>query len=45
MSSENTARQFRLGPYLEYVASLPAPGQSSSPSTNQASRKRSRKIR
>lgn len=43
MSSENTARKFRLQPYLDYVASLD--GQSSSPSTNQASRKRSRKTR
>jgi deoxyribodipyrimidine photo-lyase len=25
MSSENTARKFKLGPYLDYVASLPAP--------------------
>ena len=25
MSSENTARKFRLGPYLEYVSGLPAP--------------------
>jgi len=49
MSSENTARKFRLGPYLDYVAGLATPGgsadQSSSPSTNQASRRRSRKIR
>ncbi|HEY7513289.1 MAG TPA: hypothetical protein VIC87_02365, partial [Vicinamibacteria bacterium] len=45
MSSENTARKFRLGPYLEYVSALPAPAQSSSPSTNQASRSRSRKMR
>ena len=29
MSSENTARKFRLGPYLDYVASLPAPPPSS----------------
>jgi len=26
MSSENTARKFRLGPYLDYVASLPRRG-------------------
>jgi deoxyribodipyrimidine photo-lyase len=26
MSSENTARKFRLGPYLDYVAALPRPG-------------------
>jgi deoxyribodipyrimidine photo-lyase len=52
MSSANTARKFRLGPYYDYVAGLPAlakaravPTQSSSPSTNQESRKRSRKIR
>ena len=25
MSSENTARKFRLGPYLDWVASLPPP--------------------
>jgi deoxyribodipyrimidine photo-lyase len=43
MSSDNTARKFRVQPYLDYVASLD--GQSSSPSTNQASRKRSRKTR
>jgi deoxyribodipyrimidine photo-lyase len=40
MSSESTARKFRLGPYLEYVRSLE--DQSSSPSTNHASRMRSR---
>jgi hypothetical protein len=25
MSSENTAKKFRLGPYLDYVDSLPVP--------------------
>lgn len=46
MSSENTARKFRVQPYLDYVASLEGgPVQSSSPSTNQASRSRSRKTR
>jgi deoxyribodipyrimidine photo-lyase len=45
MSSENTARKFRLGPYFDYVSSLSGPGQSSSPSTNHASRSRSRKRR
>jgi deoxyribodipyrimidine photo-lyase len=43
MSSENTAKKFRIQPYLDYVGSLG--GQSSSPSTNQASRSRSRKTR
>lgn len=43
MSSDNTAKKFRVQPYLDYVDSLD--GQSSSPSTNQASRKRSRKTR
>jgi deoxyribodipyrimidine photo-lyase len=43
MSSENTAKKFRVQPYLDYVASQG--GQSSSPSTNQASRSRSRKTR
>jgi deoxyribodipyrimidine photo-lyase len=45
MSSENTARKFRVQPYLDYVASLDGAAQSSSPSTNQASRSRSRKTR
>ena len=48
MSSENTARKFELGPYYEYVNGLPTiteVSQSSSPSTNQASRSRSRKMR
>jgi deoxyribodipyrimidine photo-lyase len=45
MSSENTARKFRVQPYLDYVATLDGAPQSSSPSTNQASRKRSRKTR
>jgi deoxyribodipyrimidine photo-lyase len=45
MSSGNTAKKFRLQPYLDYVASLGGAAQSSSPSTNQASRKRSRKTR
>jgi deoxyribodipyrimidine photo-lyase len=45
MSSENTAKKFRVQPYLDYVASLPGAPQSSSPSTNQASRSRSRKTR
>jgi deoxyribodipyrimidine photo-lyase len=45
MSSENTARKFRVQPYLDYVAALDGAAQSSSPSTNQASRSRSRKTR
>jgi deoxyribodipyrimidine photo-lyase len=49
MSSANTAKKFDLRPYLDYVAGLPAIGevrpQSISPSTNQASRSRSRKTR
>jgi len=49
MSSDNTARKFKLGPYYEYVNGLPTIAevrrgaiQSSSPSTNQASESRSR---
>ena len=45
MSSENTAKKFRVQPYLDYVASLAGGPQSSSPSTNHASRSRSRKMR
>jgi deoxyribodipyrimidine photo-lyase len=45
MSSGNTAKKFRLQPYLDYVAALDGAPQSSSPSTNQASRSRSRKTR
>jgi deoxyribodipyrimidine photo-lyase len=51
MSSDNTARKFKLGPYYEYVSGLPTiekvreGSQSSSPSTNQDSRSRSRKMR
>jgi deoxyribodipyrimidine photo-lyase len=45
MSSENTARKFRVQPYLDYVAALEGTAQSSSPSTNHASRSRSRKTR
>ncbi len=51
MSSDNTARKFKLGPYYEYVSRLPEVAearegaQSSSPSTNQDSRSRSRKMR
>jgi deoxyribodipyrimidine photo-lyase len=54
MSSANTARKFDLRPYHDYVAGLPTiaevrtggpRAQSSSPSTNQESRSRSRKIR
>jgi deoxyribodipyrimidine photo-lyase len=44
MSSDNTARKFKLGPYYEYVNGLTT-AQSSSPSTNQPSRSRSRKMR
>jgi deoxyribodipyrimidine photo-lyase len=34
MSSENTARKFRLGPYLEYVAALTPVGHTKGPATN-----------
>jgi hypothetical protein len=46
MSSENTARKFRLGPYLDYVAGLPEiRPQSISPATSHSSRRRSRSKR
>ena len=37
MSSENTARKFRLGPYLDYVAALPSPSERTGPARPRAS--------